>query len=139
MHFVSKNIINPRACFCLCIPLLGARASKAVFKTAVEDLDSTNFDSVALDKTKDVLVEFYAPCKYILITSTVNSFTSILVRKKSLNPYFTSELPITGHNCPCESTSLLMPMTSSVLTVKDNFAYLCRVKRSFKPYQNEYD
>lgn len=39
----------------------GARANKAAFKTAVEDLDSTNFDSVALDKTKDVLVEFYAP------------------------------------------------------------------------------
>ena len=109
---------------------LGARANKAVFKTAVEDLDSTNFDSVALDKTKDVLVEFYAPCKYILFTTTVNSFTSILVEKKSLNPSVTSELPITGRNYPYRSTSLLMPMTSSVL---------CRVKRSFKPYQNEYD
>ncbi|KAL9975849.1 hypothetical protein ACROYT_G013058 [Oculina patagonica] len=39
----------------------GARANKAIFKTAVVDLDSSNFDSVALDKTKDVLVEFYAP------------------------------------------------------------------------------
>ena len=50
---------------CLCICLLGARANKAAFKSAVEDLDSTNFDSVALDKNKDVLVEFYAPCKCI--------------------------------------------------------------------------
>jgi len=34
-------------------------------KTDVVDLDSSNFDSIALDKTKDVLVEFYAPCKNI--------------------------------------------------------------------------
>ena len=69
---------------CLCIHLLGARAIRSVYieKTGVQDLDSTNFDSVALDETKDVLVEFYAPCKYILITVTVNSFTSILVGKK---------------------------------------------------------
>lgn len=39
----------------------GARANKAIFKTNVVDLDSSNFDSIALDKTKDVLVEFYAP------------------------------------------------------------------------------
>lgn len=41
----------------------GARANKAalVTKTDVVDLDSSNFDSIALDKTKDVLVEFYAP------------------------------------------------------------------------------
>lgn len=41
----------------------GARAIRSVYieKTAVQDLDLTNFDSVALDKTKDVLVEFYAP------------------------------------------------------------------------------
>lgn len=39
----------------------GARASKAIFKENVIQLDSSNFDSVALDKTKDVLVEFYAP------------------------------------------------------------------------------
>ena len=32
-------------------------------KTDVVDLDSSNFDSIVLDKTKDVLVEFYAPCK----------------------------------------------------------------------------
>lgn len=41
----------------------GARANKALFKTNVVDLDSGNFDSIAMDKTKDVLVEFYAPCK----------------------------------------------------------------------------
>lgn len=39
----------------------GARANKALFKTNVVDLDSSNFDSIALDETKDVLVEFYAP------------------------------------------------------------------------------
>ncbi|XP_029196003.1 uncharacterized protein [Acropora muricata] len=39
----------------------GARANKALFKTNVVDLDSGNFDSIAMDKTKDVLVEFYAP------------------------------------------------------------------------------
>ena len=43
--------------------LSGARANKALFKTNVVDLDSSNFDSIALDETKDVLVEFYAPCK----------------------------------------------------------------------------
>ncbi len=30
----------------------------------VVDLTASNFDSVALDSKKDVLVEFYAPCKY---------------------------------------------------------------------------
>ncbi|KAL9975850.1 hypothetical protein ACROYT_G013059 [Oculina patagonica] len=39
----------------------GVRANKVVPKSAVVDLDSSNFDSVALDKTKDALVEFYAP------------------------------------------------------------------------------
>lgn len=39
----------------------GARAIMAVTKENVVQLDSSNFDSVALDKTKDVLVEFYAP------------------------------------------------------------------------------
>ena len=39
------------------------RANIAIFKSAVTVLDSSNFDSIALDKTKDVLVEFYAPCK----------------------------------------------------------------------------
>ena len=85
----------------LCIRLLGARAIRSVYieKTAVQDLDLTNFDSVALDKTKDVLVEFYAPCKYILITVTVNSFTSILVGKKSFNP-FTPEPSVTARVDP---------------------------------------
>ena len=69
-----------------------------------------------MDKTKDVLVEFYAPCKYILITVTVNSFTSILVGKKSFNP-FTPEPPITARVDP-------LVQTSSVLTVKDNFVNL---------------
>ena len=45
----------------------GARANKALFKTNVVDLDSGNFDSIAMDKTKDVLVEFYAPCKILNI------------------------------------------------------------------------
>ena len=28
-------------------------------------LTADNFDNIALDKKKDVLVEFYAPCKYL--------------------------------------------------------------------------
>ena len=49
------------------LPFSGARANMAVLKTKTDvvDLDSSNFDSIALDKTKDVLVEFYAPCKNI--------------------------------------------------------------------------
>lgn len=41
----------------------GVRARKAALgtKTSVVDLDSSNFDSIVLDKTKNVLVEFYAP------------------------------------------------------------------------------
>ncbi len=31
--------------------------------SAVVDLDGSNFDSIALDPSRDVLVEFYAPCK----------------------------------------------------------------------------
>ena len=33
--------------------------------SAVLDLDNSNFDSVALDESKDVLVEFYAPCEFV--------------------------------------------------------------------------
>ena len=43
--------------------LSGARGIIPVVKENVVQLDASNFDSVALDKTKDVLVEFYAPCK----------------------------------------------------------------------------
>ena len=38
-----------------------------VFSCFAEDvtvLTADNFDNIALDKKKDVLVEFYAPCKY---------------------------------------------------------------------------
>ena len=38
-----------------------ARVKKPV--TATVDLDPSNFDRIALDSNKDVLVEFYAPCK----------------------------------------------------------------------------
>ena len=38
-------------------------------KADVVELDSSNFDFVALDKTKNVLVEFYAPCKDIYMYS----------------------------------------------------------------------
>lgn len=31
--------------------------------STVVDLDTGNFDSVVMDTTKDVLVEFYAPCE----------------------------------------------------------------------------
>ena len=39
----------------------------------------------------------------------------------------------------CRSKSFLPLVASSVLMVKDNFVrlYLCKVKRSLKPYQNE--
>lgn len=43
-------------------------------KTDVVDLDSSNFDSIALDKTKDVLVEFYAPCKNTHAVSALLNF-----------------------------------------------------------------
>ena len=37
--------------------------------TAVTELDSTNFDAVALDPTKTVMVEFYAPWWYVIIVA----------------------------------------------------------------------
>lgn len=46
------NFINEKA---------GTNARVVVPPTAVVDLDSSNFDSIVMDETKDVLVEFYAP------------------------------------------------------------------------------
>ena len=45
----------------------GARGFIKKPASAVVQLDSSNFDSIALDSTKDVLVEFYAPCKFNLL------------------------------------------------------------------------
>lgn len=39
----------------------GTNARVVAPKSAVVDLDSSNFDKIAMDPTKDVLVEFYAP------------------------------------------------------------------------------
>ena len=39
------------------------RAGQKKAPSHVVELDEINFDSVVLDTTKDVLVEFYAPCK----------------------------------------------------------------------------
>lgn len=39
----------------------GARANQAIFRSPIIDLDSSNFDRIAKDPSKDVLVEFYAP------------------------------------------------------------------------------
>ena len=62
---LSSLLINNCFIFLGIISISGARASKAalVTKTDVVDLDASNFNSIVLDKTKDVLVEFYAPCK----------------------------------------------------------------------------
>ena len=35
--------------------------------SSVVDLDASNFDSIALDASRDVLVEFYAPCECVLV------------------------------------------------------------------------
>lgn len=40
---------------------VGTSAKVAAAKTFVVDLDPTNFESIVMDATKDVLVEFYAP------------------------------------------------------------------------------
>ena len=45
----------------------GARGFIKKPASAVVQLDNSNFDSIALDATKDVLVEFYAPCKLPLL------------------------------------------------------------------------
>ena len=39
------------------------KAGQKKAPSPVVDLDESNFDKVALDSSKDVLVEFYAPCK----------------------------------------------------------------------------
>lgn len=41
----------------------GARGRVKAEVSNVVTLDSSNFNSVALSSDKDVLVEFYAPCK----------------------------------------------------------------------------
>ena len=44
------------------------------------------------------------------------------------------------HNCPCTSSSLLPLVMSSVEMPRTTFpTTLGRVKRSFKPYQNEHE
>lgn len=40
----------------------GSRAKISKPPSDVVDLDDGNFDSVVMDASKDVLVEFYAPC-----------------------------------------------------------------------------
>lgn len=40
----------------------GTRAKINKPPSDVVDLDDTNFDSIVKDSSKDVLVEFYAPC-----------------------------------------------------------------------------
>ena len=40
----------------------GRRGNTPVKDTAVVELTDSTFDKVVLDSTKDVLVEFYAPC-----------------------------------------------------------------------------
>jgi hypothetical protein len=52
------NFINDKA---------GSRAKIKKAPSAVVDLDPTNFDSIVKDTTKDVLVEFYAPCKLLFL------------------------------------------------------------------------
>ena len=40
----------------------GQRGSAPVKETAVVELTEASFDRIVLDSSKDVLVEFYAPC-----------------------------------------------------------------------------
>ena len=42
----------------------GSRGRIKKAPSFVVDLDRTNFDAVVNDPTKNVLVEFYAPCKF---------------------------------------------------------------------------
>ena len=48
--------------------LSGARAKRIISQSPVAVLDASNFDKIALDSKKNVLVEFYAPCKYMYIS-----------------------------------------------------------------------
>ena len=43
--------------------LLGGRGRVKKDASNVVDLNPSNFDSIVMDTSKDVLVEFYAPCK----------------------------------------------------------------------------
>ena len=75
----------------------------------------------------------YSP--YMAVTPRVDSRiitgdTSVEILKCSL-----THSPL---NRPCRSRSFLPIVMSSVLMVKDK-TNLCRVKRSFKPYQNEHN
>ncbi len=38
---------------------------------AVKELDDANFDAVVLDESKNVLVEFYAPCEFVTMRFSV--------------------------------------------------------------------
>ena len=55
---------NSQLCFC---SMLGTRARIKKAPSAVVDLDVDNFDSIVKDPAKDVLVEFYAPCKQLFL------------------------------------------------------------------------
>jgi len=66
-----------------------------------------------------------------LVAASVVVLQSQLILSKMFNPFALNRL--------CGFTSLLPLVTSSVLTVTSLSANFCRVKRSFKPYQNEQD
>ena len=53
------------------------RVKKAV--SHVVDLDPSNFDAVVLDSKKDVLVEFYAPCKARFLFSGLSMLLASLL------------------------------------------------------------
>jgi protein disulfide-isomerase A6 len=68
----------------------GTNARISAAKTHVVDLDSSNFDAIAMDPTKDVLVEFYAPwcghCKtlapvYEKVAESLAGETDVVVAK----------------------------------------------------------
>ena len=66
-----------------------------------------------------------------LVEASIVVLQPQLILSKMFNPFTLNRL--------CGFTSLLPLVMSSVLTVKCLSANLCRVKRSFKPYQNEQD